>query len=44
VAEGAKALAECESVDEQAIRPWIIGADVAELAAMATESESGGER
>jgi hypothetical protein len=44
VAEGAKAIAECESADEQAIKPWAIGADVAELAAMATESESGGPR
>jgi hypothetical protein len=41
VAEGAKALAGCESVDEQAIRPWAIGADVAELAAMAAGSERG---
>jgi hypothetical protein len=43
-AEGAKALTECENADEQAIKPWAIAADVAELAAMATESESGGER
>jgi hypothetical protein len=44
VAGGAKALAQCETADEQAIRPWAIGADVAELAAMAAESESGGAR
>jgi hypothetical protein len=46
VVEGAKALAECGTAEEQAIKPWAIGADVAELAAMATESESesGGAR
>jgi hypothetical protein len=44
VAEGAKGLAQCENADELAIRPWAIGADVAELAAMATESESGSAR
>jgi hypothetical protein len=44
VAEGAKALAQCENAQEQAIKPWAIGADVAELAAMAAESESGGAR
>jgi hypothetical protein len=44
LAEGAKALAECESADEQAIRPWAIGADVAELAAMAAGSKFGGSR
>jgi hypothetical protein len=44
VAEGARALAQCENADEQAIRPWAIGADVSELAAMAAESECGGAR
>jgi hypothetical protein len=44
VAEGAKGLAQCETADEQAIMPWAIGADVAELAAMAVGAESGGAR
>jgi hypothetical protein len=44
VAGGAKALAQCETADEQAIKPWAIEADVAELAAMAVGAESGGAR